>query len=222
VIGVLEGVMKWRDMRQARTEEQAFKKSLTPEETRKIMMKKSGLAPDNYTLGPNQKRFSGDEEIASNVVGQKPREIMVSNGKRKVKITEDKFPEWKAKGYEKGLPLDTKQTKPEMTPTEAKKEISRIEALKTKMKTTKGLDPMSLAMMSQTMPQLAEAIRGQDVSTAIKIMEQYQNDLARDFITGPDRANYQITPSVNLVEQADNALKQWQLKGQQVRKGVLP
>ena len=72
--------------------------------------------------------------------------------------------------------------KNEISEPEAQKELARMEMAKQKISTTGGMDPMSFSFIAQSNPKLADKIRGQDASKAIKAIDEYQ-DYLRSFIT---------------------------------------
>jgi len=195
--GVLNVVMGFKDQMSKRAERDAFRKKaevdtpgLMQRSREKEFLGIERKDPEGFTLSAGAKRFGPDgTQVANNpktFAPEKPKDprlVWISNGDRKLQVPVTELGKFEAMGFKQGIPLNSSSAKPEMTEAKAQKELVRVEALKTKLQTSGGLDPIMLAAISQSSPMLANAIKGQDVSGAMRAIDEYQNYLKR-FIPG--------------------------------------
>jgi len=190
VIGVLEGVMKWRDMRQARskaTQKEAFLKRLseskgyaTPEDLReglKYGVNLSSLVEKQTkpTVVPAGAMVKGkDGKWTTNV---KPREIYVSMGDRYAKIPANQLEKYKIKGWKQGRTTG----KGGVTEKQVKDELVRWNIKIETLKTGKGLNAIQMAL-AQSHPEISKLVKNRNVSGAIQEIRKHMKWLRDKYL----------------------------------------
>uniref|UniRef100_A0A6H1ZF95 Uncharacterized protein n=1 Tax=viral metagenome TaxID=1070528 RepID=A0A6H1ZF95_9ZZZZ len=176
--GVLDVIMGFQDKMRGQGEREQLMNSLSPQEQKAALLKKQFGYTQERAEDPNiaLKRALEVQDKLYNI-NQRPQKEATAKEKRD--IEQERLGMDRTRFKERNL---YRADKNEISEPEAQKELARMEMAKQKISTTGGMDQMAFAFIAQSNPELADKIKGQDASKAIKAIDEYQ-DYLRGFIT---------------------------------------